>query len=270
MKEQFYPDIPTTSDRTFLEEQGILIPGGDNSPDRILARLLIAKNAFEWQTIRLIAWDGEVFEARVGSHVRQFRLADDAAIFRRVGEVRLPVDQGAWIGGESMEIRLDGGGALPEDREAVVEIAALVYRDNPAGTSADRYSPVARWQLHQTRDDLDASFESLGIGPIVDIAVLERGPSNRVVRARIEGERRGVEVTGPRLRTLLGIRDSLVYMDEERNSSGELLGMSFFGNGWGHGVGMCQVGAYGMARAGATFDEILKTYYRGIDVERAY
>jgi stage II sporulation protein D len=169
-----------------------------------------------------------------------------------------------------MEIRLPGGGSLPDDPEAIPEIGALVYRTNAAGRSSDRYSPVARWQLHQTRADLDRAFESLGIGRVRDIAVLDRGPSNRVVRARIEGERGVEEVTGPRLRTLLGIRDSMVYIDEERNSAGGLLGMSFFGNGWGHGVGLCQVGAYGMALAGATADEILKTYYRGIDLERVF
>ena len=46
--------------------------------------------------------------------------------------------------------------------------------------------------------------------------------------------------------------------------------MSFYGGGWGHGVGMCQVGAYGMAIDGAAAEEILKTYYRGIELDRAY
>ena len=38
------------------------------------------------------------------------------------------------------------------------------------------------------------------------------------------------------------------------------------GKGWGHGVGMCQVGAFGMAQAGSTFDEILKHYYTGVSL----
>ena len=42
------------------------------------------------------------------------------------------------------------------------------------------------------------------------------------------------------------------------------------GRGWGHGVGMCQVGAYGMALAGASFDEILKKYYAGIELLKMY
>ena len=38
------------------------------------------------------------------------------------------------------------------------------------------------------------------------------------------------------------------------------------GKGWGHGVGLCQVGAFGMAQAGSTFDEILKHYYTGVSL----
>jgi stage II sporulation protein D len=73
-----------------------------------------------------------------------------------------------------------------------------------------------------------------------------------------------------RLRTLLGLRDSMFYFDEERNSRGDLIGMTFYGTGWGHGVGMCQVGAFGMAMDGAKYDEILKAYYTGIDLRKTY
>ncbi len=40
----------------------------------------------------------------------------------------------------------------------------------------------------------------------------------------------------------------------------------FLGRGWGHGVGLCQNGAYGMALAGRTYDQILRHYYTGIDI----
>jgi len=73
-----------------------------------------------------------------------------------------------------------------------------------------------------------------------------------------------------RLRSLLGLRDSLSSFDIERNARGEIIGMTFFGRGWGHGVGMCQVGAYGMALDGATYDQILKTYYNGIELQKLY
>ena len=43
----------------------------------------------------------------------------------------------------------------------------------------------------------------------------------------------------------------------------------FLGRGWGHGVGLCQNGAFGMALAGAPYDEILRHYYTGIEIVRA-
>ena len=73
-----------------------------------------------------------------------------------------------------------------------------------------------------------------------------------------------------RLRTLLGLRDSLFSHDIERNAAGDVVGAMFFGRGWGHGVGMCQVGAYGMALDGATYEEILKKYYKGIELKKLY
>ena len=42
----------------------------------------------------------------------------------------------------------------------------------------------------------------------------------------------------------------------------------FLGRGWGHGVGLCQNGAYGLARAGMTFERILEHYYTGIEIVR--
>ena len=73
-----------------------------------------------------------------------------------------------------------------------------------------------------------------------------------------------------RLRTLLSLRDSLFSHDIERNAAGKVVGATFFGRGYGHGVGMCQVGAYGMALDGATYEEILKKYYKGIALEKLY
>jgi stage II sporulation protein D len=100
--------------------------------------------------------------------------------------------------------------------------------------------------------------------------VIERGPSERPVSTEITGSRGKSVVRALNLRTLLGLRDSLFYFDEERNAKGELIGISFYGQGWGHGVGMCQVGAYGMALDGAMYDQILKKYYTGIDLKKSY
>jgi stage II sporulation protein D len=149
-------------------------------------------------------------------------------------------------------------------------IQMLVFRINFANPAADRYSRLALWQAHKTRQELDAAFRPLNIGGIQDMRVISRGPSERPLSTEITGSNGRAAVRAMRLRTLLGLRDSLFSFDIERNAQGEILGMTFFGRGWGHGVGMCQVGAYGMALDGATYDQILKKYYKGIELKKAY
>ncbi len=65
----------------------------------------------------------------------------------------------------------------------------------------------------------------------------------------------------------------------ENNSSSSIANMTtngrvtefiFVGRGWGHGVGMCQVGAYGLAKQGWSTEQILKAYYSGIELTRMY
>ena len=259
IKESFYPDIPADSPTLFLERRGILRPGGDNAADEVILRLLVAKDAFEWQDARLISWDGQVLRARVGQGLRDLGLKPDAPVFRRVGDTRIPESGGSWIGGELMQLR------IVEDT-----VEAVVYEPLSGTPSADRYSPLAEWETHLTRAQLDEAVAGLGIGSLEDIAILERGRSGRVVQVEFRGSARTATLTGPRLRTVLGLRDSLVYIDEVRNARRELVGITFFGGGWGHGVGMCQVGAFGMAMEGASAGDILTTYYRGIEIERIY
>ena len=100
--------------------------------------------------------------------------------------------------------------------------------------------------------------------------MVERGPSERLVATEIVGSRGRRTVRALQLRTLLGVRDSLFSFDTERNARGAIIGVTVYGRGWGHGVGMCQVGAYGMAMEGATFEEILKKYYNGIELRKLY
>ena len=70
-------------------------------------------------------------------------------------------------------------------------------------------------------------------------------------------------LTGLKVRWGLGLRENLFVVDRELDGAGDVARFVFTGKGWGHGVGLCQVGASGMAQAGATYDQILKHYYSG-------
>ena len=259
VRENFYPTVKTASDLDFLVEQDILPRTGVPNRNEVLYRLIDKKSAFEWQQGVLNSWDGQKMTLTVGGKPVEFRLSPDAPIFSRMGEERSAMTQGQWIGGELFDFRAVDG---------VIQMA--IYRRNFVNSTADRYSRLALWQVHKTKQDIETAFRPLNIGETKSIRVVERGPSERPINTEIVGTRGRTTVRALRIRTLLGLRDSLFYFDEERNAQGDLIGIMFYGTGWGHGVGMCQVGAYGMAMDGATYEEILKTYYTGIDLKKMY
>jgi len=259
LRQAFYPSVTPTSDESFLTEQGILSPTAVVPTEDLLFRLVDKKGAFEWQQGVLESWDGKTMVLLVNGQPKAFTLGGDAPIFRRVGDERMAMRQGSWIGGELIDFRAESD-----------TIRMLVYRINFANPAADRFSRLATWQVHKTRQELDAAFSALNLGELKDLRVVERGPSERLVASEIVGSNGRRTLRALRLRTLLGLRDSLFSFDLERNARGAILGMTVYGRGWGHGVGMCQVGAYGMAMEGATFEEILKKYYKGIELRKLY
>ena len=259
IRQTFYPSVVTASDLSFVNDQGILSAGAAVPREEVLFRLIDRKTAFEWQQGVLVSWDGKTMRMLVGGQPKEFTLNPDALIYQRVGDERLALREGSWIGGELVDFRAEG-----------TAIPMLVYRINFANPAADRYSRLALWQVHKTKAELETAFRGLNLGEFTDMQVRQRGQSERLVNTEIIGTTARRTVPALRLRTLLGLRDSLFSYDIERNASGAVIGATFFGRGWGHGVGMCQVGAFGMALEGATYEEILKKYYKGIELKKLY
>jgi len=98
--------------------------------------------------------------------------------------------------------------------------------------------------------------------------IRSRGESGRVTELEIIGTAGKFVVRGLKVRWALGLRDTLFALDREFGPDGKPAAFTFTGRGWGHGVGLCQVGAYGMALAGADYRTILKKYYPGVKVEK--
>ena len=84
------------------------------------------------------------------------------------------------------------------------------------------------------------------------------------------GTQGSVSLNGYKVRTALGLRDTLFTLARISNPDGSTENFTFTGRGWGHGIGLCQVGAFGMARAGHGYEAILKTYYRGVELRKVY
>ena len=126
-----------------------------------------------------------------------------------------------------------------------------------------------RWTL---RVEAKTVEEKAGVGRIRDVELVSRGTSGRVVRLRVTGEKGSKEVTSElEVRRLFGgLKSALFVMSIERDEAGFARAFSFRGGGFGHGVGMCQSGAIGMAEKGHAYRDILKRYYQGSTVRRFY
>jgi SpoIID/LytB domain protein len=113
--------------------------------------------------------------------------------------------------------------------------------------------------------------EAPAVGRPVRLEPLARGISGRIRELRIHGERGTVEIRGDlRIRRLLGGLRSTLFTVRSEGPVTAPTAFVFRGAGFGHGVGMCQMGAIGMAEAGHSHAEILAHYYRGAHVHRLY
>jgi stage II sporulation protein D len=102
------------------------------------------------------------------------------------------------------------------------------------------------------------------------LRVIARGRSRRAIDLEVVGTDGTRQVLGGRIRSALGLREQLFIIERKYDDNGRVPGFTFLGRGWGHGVGMCQVGGYGLAKQGFTYDQILKAYYTGIELTRMY
>lgn len=125
-----------------------------------------------------------------------------------------------------------------------------------------------RWTERMRADDLTARIatEFPEIGRVKQLVPKQRGISGRIGVLAIQGDKGTIEVAGDlRIRRLLGgLKSTLFDVKREGNS------FVFRGAGFGHGVGMCQMGAIGMATAGKSHKEILAHYYRGTHLHKLY
>jgi stage II sporulation protein D len=137
------------------------------------------------------------------------------------------------------------------EREGQVAYLEVFYPPN--SNVLDRSSRFNRWQIRKSRQDLEKLItQSYAIGPLVDIEVKARGDSGRVTDLALTGAAGNATVHGFQIRAALGLRDTLFVVDRTYDQDGRVDQFTFSGRVWGHGVGLCQVGAYGNAVAGGS------------------
>ena len=110
-----------------------------------------------------------------------------------------------------------------------------------------------------SKEELSSKL-GVNVTSVSDIVINSKTTGDRVNRVVIAGK----EFTGVKIRTILGLRSADFTVSESENS------IIFKTKGWGHGVGMSQYGANGMANAGYNYSQILKHYYSVITITKKW
>ncbi|MEK6300980.1 MAG: SpoIID/LytB domain-containing protein [Acidobacteriota bacterium] len=135
-----------------------------------------------------------------------------------------------------------------------------------------------RWEVEYSNDELSKIIldrAGLDLGRLVSLEAIERGKSSRIVRLKIAGEKETV-VIGKELQIRRVLSRSHLYSSafvvEQVSDSSSNYPKRFrlIGAGWGHGVGLCQIGAAVMAECGYSYERILSHYFRGTDERTLY
>lgn len=144
------------------------------------------------------------------------------------------------------------------------------------------WARLHRWTYTWSADEMRevaSAFAGRDVGRVLDVRVTERGPSGRALRLefvteagtfaqtkdKIRGALRFVNASGG----LQNLPSTLFFIEptlDRRTRAAD--GFVAYGGGFGHGVGLSQTGAVGMAQRGRSYEEILRHYYRGVELAR--
>ncbi|MCL6447316.1 MAG: SpoIID/LytB domain-containing protein [Armatimonadetes bacterium] len=168
-------------------------------------------------------------------------------------------------------------GGYTENSEDVWKDRLAYIRARP--DPEDRNDRHYNWQVVYTKDQLIEQLKSreYDFQDVFDLTELERTATGKRVKRLVikglnqEGKPVAEEISNAdRVRTVLGLKSAFFTMQKEYDGQQKLVKVTFCGNGWGHGLGMSQYGALGLARKGYSYQDILKYYYSGVTVARNY
>ena len=180
----------------------------------------------------------------------------EVPLARRVGDRYYP----------SASLTLRAGDRLRWWKTESGRVLALWVEMDSDGPAFERESAWTEWVRRVPSKELARRMAGRIAGTDVrEVTVTRRSPAGRAIEMRVRTD--AAEATFKRfdLRQAVEMPEMLFTVSPVEGAQGEREFL-FLGRGWGHGVGLCQNGAFGMALAGETYDRILKHYYTGIDI----
>ncbi len=135
-----------------------------------------------------------------------------------------------------------------------------------------------RWKVTYSQEKLQQLFEEklkMNFGAILDMKAVERGKSGRISKLQIIGTEKTFTI-GKELEIRRALSDTHLYSSAfvvdkyDKDEQGVPQRFEFIGAGWGHGVGLCQIGAAVMGEQGYAYNDILLHYYQGAEIKQLY
>ncbi len=193
---------------------------------------------------------------------RDIEIEKDARLFKVFSSHSYAVDRLSVVGDERLTYHLNTNGRID-----FLEVDATTHN-----ASMNPIADQSRWQEILSADDVARRLARarIEVGEVQTITPLGFGASRRVIELEIVGSEKTLQLRGQQIRTAFGLKENPLSIERERNAQGNVTSFIFNGSGWGHGVGMCQIGAARLAKQGQSYIGILQKYYAGVSVQKIY
>jgi len=216
-------------------------------------------NVISDATGKILSVAGRDVTLKIEGKATRFALPANLPVFRKIGDRYQEYASAPVTIGDRATITSDVS-------KSPVALVINAYLD---GASFDRSSNFASWTRSFRADELVTSINKRNpIKQLEGIRPLIVDASQRIAEMEVTAENgRTFILRGLPIRWSLNVPDNLFVYEKTQDGDG-MDRYTFYGKGWGHGVGFCQVGAYGMATAGWTAQQILTHYYTGIAIQQ--
>jgi stage II sporulation protein D len=178
-------------------------------------------------------------------------------------------------------------GGMTDNIEEVWDKPVAPYLKPVADSGACSWSKYYRWDEKFTEQQLRGRIEQylssdrgreIRLAPIAEIKVTDRTAGGRVAKLLVRTQNDSYRFVKDRIRWVLGrasnpdliLPSDKFELEVTPDGKNKLKSIIVHGEGYGHGVGLCQCGAIGMSRKGWTFDKIIPFYYTGVELRKLY
>ena len=205
---------------------------------------------------RLRTVEGRVLEVKTDAVTVRRTLEPDAVVFRAMGDRVQELRALTVMTGDRVTLASSGN-----------TVSGVIAEANYDGAAFDRTSAFSGWVRSWNEDELVTAISRRNpIQRLEELTIEGRDEAGRVTSLRVLADGgRELTLRGLPIRWSLEVPDNLFTMQQSVDPDGRAR-WTFFGKGWGHGTGMCQVGAFGMAFRGHSAAEIIHNYYTGVEI----